>query len=127
MTARRAREALRPLTPEEAKLLRWVLEHGSEDLLSYLPQLKGMRCVRSCDCGCSSIRLEPLESAPRGSHRGERIIGDFLGITVRGDSIGVVVFQEEGRLAELEVYPFGDFESKSPDSNFPSIESLEPN
>jgi hypothetical protein len=62
-----------------------------------------------------------------GIHRGERIVGDFVGITMKGDSIGVVVFQDEGRLAELEVYPYSDFESKSPDSNFPLIESLKAN
>jgi hypothetical protein len=127
MTAARAKEIFGPLTPEETKLLRWLLEHGSEDLRSYLAQLEGMSGVRSCDCGCSSIRLEPLDSVPRGVHQGERIVGDFLGITVKGDSIGVVVLQDEGRLAELEVYPFDDFESKSPDSNFPSIESRKPN
>jgi hypothetical protein len=115
------------LTPNESKLLLWVLEHGSDDLRSYLPQLEGMRAAGSCDCGCTSIYLEPLDSAPLGINCGERIVGEFLGVTVSGDSIGLILFQDCGRLSELEIYPYAHFESKSPEANFPKIEGLEPN
>ena len=126
MTARTSKFP-RELTPEERRLLHWLLEHGSEDLRSYLPQLEDMRASSSCDCGCSSIRLEPSESAPSGIHLGDRIVGEYVGVTLRGDSIGLILFQDKGRLSELEIYPYANFESKSPDVNFPKIESLEPN
>ena len=84
-----------------------------------------MRAIGSCSCGCPSIRLEPLDLAPPGINRGERVIGDFVGVTVSGDSILVILFQDGGRLSELEIAPFSDFESKVPESNFPQVESLE--
>ena len=54
-------------------------------------------------------------------------MGDFVGVTVGGDSIGLIVFQDNGKLSELEIYPYADFQSKSPELNFPKLESLERN
>lgn len=93
--------------------------------MSYLPQLEGMRAARSCTCGCPSIQLEPQNPSPQGIRRDDRIICDFVGVTVGGDSIGLILFQDDGKLSELEIYPYADFVSKSPDANFPKIESLE--
>jgi hypothetical protein len=124
MTAARAKPSLRPLKPEESNLLRWILEHGSEDNRSFLPQLDGIRGARSCGCGCPSVLLEPLETAPLVTVKEERIIGDFVGTTAKDESVGVILFQDDGKLSELEIYPFSDFENKMPDSNFPLIESL---
>jgi len=104
-----------------------MFDHGSEDLRSYLPQLEGMRAAGSCSCGCPSLCLVPVDSAPLGVNRGERVVGEFVGVTVGGDAIGLIVFQDDGRLSELEIYPYADFESKSIDVNFPKIESLERN
>jgi hypothetical protein len=112
---------------EEMRLLRWMLEHGTEELRSYLPQLEGMRGSSSCDCGCSSIQLCPSESAPLGIDGNDRIAGEFVGVTVTGDSILLILFQDKGKLSELEIAPFADFASKALDANFPKIESVEPN
>ena len=65
-----------------------------------------------------------METAPLGAVKAERIVGDFVGATAKGESVGVILFQDDGRLSELEIYPFSDFENKTPDSNFPLIESL---
>jgi hypothetical protein len=54
------------------------------------------------------------------------LIGDFLGATASGESVEMILFQDDGRLSELEVYPLSDFDNKDPDSNFPVIESLKP-
>src|SRR5689334_23001183 len=43
---------LRPLTPEELDLLRWMFANGSEDLRTFEPQLNGMLASSWCDCGC---------------------------------------------------------------------------
>ena len=126
MAAARTRLWLRPLTPEESKLLRWILEHGSEHLRSYLPQLDGICGTRSCSCGCPSVCLRPLDGAPPGINKGDRVIGDFVGASASGESVGVILFQGDGRLSELEIYPFSDFKNKEPDSNFPLVESLQP-
>jgi hypothetical protein len=86
----------RPLTPEESRLLRWMLEHGSKILCSYLPQLEGMLVAGSCSCGCPSIRLKPLESASPGIAHGDRVLAEFVGVTVNGDSILAIIFQDDG-------------------------------
>jgi hypothetical protein len=122
----RAVQTPREPSDRERELLNHVLSHGSETARSYLPQTDGIRVVRSCTCGCPSVTLHPLEGAPPGTAGDERVICDLAGVTASGESVGLLVFVDEGRLAELEIYPFGDFVSKSPDSNFPTLESLAP-
>ena len=36
----------------------------------------------------------------------------------------LLLFQDDGRLSELEIAPFSDFQSKLTEDNFPKIESL---
>jgi hypothetical protein len=83
-------ESLRPLSKEEFELLRWMFEHGSEDIRTFEAQLVGMLAARWCDCGCPSIRLEVAQGAPLGRDIGQRIIGDFEGKTPRGELVGVL-------------------------------------
>ena len=114
--------ALRPLMPEEEKLLRWALEHGSDEAKSYLPQIEGMRARSSCSCGCPSISLVVSDNAPPVDAAKDRIVADLSGRTTDGASVGLLIFQDEGKLSELEVYPYGD-EGKF---GLPTIESLLP-
>ena len=97
-------EPLRPLTQEELELFQWMFDHGSEELRTFMPQMDGMLAARWCDCGCSSIRLEVAETAPRGLNSRERVIGDFAGKTANGALVGVLLFQRDGRLELLEIY-----------------------
>ena len=113
---------LRPLAQEEEKLLRWVLEHGSDEAKSHLPQIEGMRARSSCTCGCPSISLVVSENAPAVGAARDRIVVDRSGRTANGASVGLLLFQDDGKLSELEVYPYGD-EGKF---GFPTIESLSP-
>jgi hypothetical protein len=118
----RAVTDLRPLTPEEEKLLRWVLEHGTDEAKSYLPQIEGMRAKTSCSCGCPSIVLVVSDDAPAAIAAKERIVVDLSGQTAEGISVGVLLFQDDGKLSELEIYPYGD-EGKF---GLPTIKSLSP-
>jgi hypothetical protein len=118
-------ELLRALRSEEFELLRWMLEHGFDDLRSFLPQIDGIRAARSCACGCPSIRLEVAESAPLGSERGERVVGDFSGETARGELVGALLFQSAGKLTELEVYSMdGQIKGDSQEFGLPTIDSM---
>lgn len=103
MTAE-SEERLRPLTPEELDLLRWMFANGSEDLRTFEPQLDGMLASSWCDCRCPSIRLVIADGAPPGRDIGQSIIGDFEGKTPRGELVGVLLFQRGGKLELLEVY-----------------------
>jgi hypothetical protein len=114
--------ALRPLTQEEETFIRWTLEHSSDEAKTYLPQIEGMRARRSCSCGCPSISLVVSSDLPAVVAGNERIVVDLAGRTSEGASVGVLIFQDEGRLSELEIYPYdneGEF-------GLPTIESLSP-
>jgi hypothetical protein len=50
-----------------------------------------------------------------------RIIADATGQTSDGISVGLILFQDGGRLSELEVYPFGESDG---DFGWPKLESL---
>jgi len=114
--------ALRPLAPDEERFIRWTLEHGSDEAKSYLPQLEGMRAKSSCSCGCPSISLVISGAAPAGVAAKERIVVDLSGQTADGISVGVLIFQDDGKLSELEIYPY-DVEGAF---GLPTIESLSP-
>jgi hypothetical protein len=84
--------ALRSLTQEEEKFLRWTLDHGSDEAKSYLPQVEGIRARRSCSCGCPSISLVVSDNAPAAIATRERIVVDLTGRTAEGISVGVFDF-----------------------------------
>jgi hypothetical protein len=81
-----------------------------------------MRARRSCSCGCPSISLAISDEVPLVVAGQDRIVVDLLGQTAEGVGVGVLIFQDEGRLSELEIYPFGD----EGEFSLPTIESLAP-
>lgn len=114
----------RLLTRDEWELLGWILGHGSERARSYLQQLENLRAEQSCGCGCTSIKLFPHGSVVPTEAENERILCDLVGLTRGGDSIGLILFEDDGKLSELEIYPFEDFKTKDSNLNFPDIASL---
>ena len=97
-------EQLRPLTNDEAELLRWMFDHGSDDPRTFRSQLENIQAARCCSCGCPSIHLEVAKDVQPGADRGEKVVGDFAGKTAQGELVGILLFQEKGKLTELEVY-----------------------
>lgn len=92
----------RPLTRDEDDLLRWLIEHrqtGSEDFLS---QIKGLRVVSRCGCGCASVDFSYDGVVPQ-----EKGLDDFSNWywgTEGVDLSGVFAFARGGRLAGVEVW-----------------------
>jgi hypothetical protein len=92
----------RPLTEDEMKLTRWMLEHGGSQASPFLAQLERARALqRRCPCGCASFDLviEGLTTSRNGCHP----IADF----VFGDEAtmsGIFVFECDGVLKGVEVY-----------------------
>ncbi len=81
-----------------------------------------MQAKSSCNCGCPSISLVVSHDAPAVIAVKERIVADLAGQTADGISVGVLIFQDDGKLSELEIYPYdneGEF-------GLPTIESLSP-
>ena len=92
----------RPLTIEEIKLVRWMLEHGVTDAKAFLPQLEKAQVTSNrCPCGCASIDFEVVAfPKPTG---GIHSLGDFV-FGSDDDLSGIFVFEQNGVLAGLEVY-----------------------
>lgn len=117
----------RPLAAEELELLRWMIEHGSEEAKSFAPQIDGIRAVRWCNCGCPSIRLEVTEDAPLGAAIRNTVVADVLGNTGRGELVGAILFQKSRRLSLLEIYSLdGIIQGETQEFDFPLKESLRP-
>jgi hypothetical protein len=116
----------RRLSTDEQGLLHWLLEHGPSNAKQFLPQLQGILAVRSCTCGCPSISLMVADGIPDVQGQTDRVICDFSGATPEGLSVGVLGFQDAGRLTELEIYPYDDPPADAPEFGFPSTDSLSP-
>jgi hypothetical protein len=116
----RAAQAQRALTSKEMTLLTWLLEHSSPEAKSFIPQLEKIKVSRGCDCGCPSIKLYVDESVSLGLSS-SNIISDVVGMTTEDKSVGLLLFQNDGKLTELEVYSIDDIEG---DWGFPVLDSL---
>jgi hypothetical protein len=115
----------RPLSPDEHELLRWILENGSDAAKTFLPQVEGVRAVRSCICGCPSIQLIVEEGVQRGISNSGRVICDLWGRTRKGELVGVLLFQDDGRICELEAYSLdGEIQDDGNEYEFPTVQSL---
>ena len=88
----------RDLTPDEASLLRWLLEHGKPEAREFIPRLDELRVVSRCHCGCPSINFVP--DAPGGMH----ILSDYVYEDAEDHTIGVFAFSQHGSLAGIEVW-----------------------
>lgn len=102
----------RPLTPEERRLARWMLEHGIPEAHAFLPQLERARVVSRCPCGCASIDLEIEGRAAPGG--GMRVLGDFV-FGGEDNLAGAFIYEQGGVLSGIEVYGLaGDAPSTLP-------------
>ncbi len=111
----------RPLTKHERDIIQWLLDHpeeGNPDIPQLKTQIDALTVVEKCTCGCPTVYFA-LEGIPI-PRKGERVIRDYLA-TVDGQEVGIMLFQNGGRLSSLEVYsaagtdkPFG----------LPAIENL---
>lgn len=112
----------RPLTPQEALLVRWLLEHSTKSAAGFLPQLAQVRLVSRCSCGCASVDFAVGGVVPPRSD-GIGILSDYEYRTAEGHLCGVFVFERTGLLAGLEVW---SVDGLSTPSALPSIEQLQP-
>ncbi|MGA2349141.1 MAG: hypothetical protein ABSF70_01800 [Terracidiphilus sp.] len=111
----------RPLTTEELALLNWLLDHGSPEAKTFALQVEKVRATPWCDCGCPSISLHVEEGFPSGSYPSS-VISDVLAKTPEGKKMGILLFQEQGKLSILEMYSLDILEG---DWAFPVYESLQ--
>jgi hypothetical protein len=94
----------RELKPVEAELLLKMIRKGGGQANQFLPQLKGIMVSSGCKCGCASFSLQISADIPSVSSCDGKIISDQVGRTAKGELVGAILWQEQGRLSELEVY-----------------------
>jgi hypothetical protein len=102
-------ELPRPLTPEESRTIRALLEHerfsGRDELLG---QVSDARVIGRCGCGCATVALavgrDPADDTPPQPIPAEGTVLDK-----DSDEIGgVLLFVKDGCLTELELYSYED-------------------
>lgn len=108
----------RPLNDQELSLCKWLIQHGSHNAAKYAVQLDRVTVVGHCICGCPSVDLAVDDIETSGA---SEIIGDAIGDSPEGLHVGVILHCREGRLSELEVYPFENSEAPF---GLPTLESL---
>jgi hypothetical protein len=112
----------RPLTAQEAALVRWLLEHGGPEAVGFLPQLPELRVVSRCPCGCASIDFGIGGTVPP-ARTGMQVLSDYVWLTAGGAQCGIFVFARGGQLAGLEVWSVDGLESVL---SLPPVEQLRP-
>jgi len=92
----------RAISPNEAKVVNWLLDHALVDVTAYrLHSIEELRVVGGCGCGCSSLYFKPQEQ------RGKlQMLADELAVYPDGQQAGLMLWGCEGEIAWLEVYDF---------------------
>ena len=87
----------RPLTQQEATLVRWLLQHGKPGASDHVSEIERLHVVSRCSCGCASVDFvdEP---------GGLEVLSDYKWEDDHGHAFGVFVFAKGGTLAGLEVW-----------------------
>lgn len=102
LPADNASSQARPLSEDEARLLRWMLQNGKPEAIAFVSQLDHVRVLPwRCPCGCAS-RNFCLQGQPQPTG-GMHLIADFVFGTDECLN-GVFVYEQTGMLAGIEVY-----------------------
>jgi hypothetical protein len=90
----------RTVTPIEAAVVGWLLDRAPVgDVTAYrLQPVEGLRVVRGCGCGCSSLDFQS------DGARGAGIIADALAVYSDGQQAGLILWGRGDQIVSLEVY-----------------------
>jgi hypothetical protein len=101
----------RPLRDGERRLVEAMLSCVGESEAAALRSQLDIAEVRSgCPCGCGTIDFVLPEVVPARSHReGSGVLAEGDVLDADGEAVGgLLLFLDDGRLLDLEVYSFGD-------------------
>ena len=106
----------RAISPNEVKVIEWLLDHALVDVTAYrLQPVEQLRVVGGCPCRCTTLEFKPPEQ-----RRGETRLADELAIYPDGQQAGLFLWGREGEIVMLEVY---DLEPGS-SHRFPDVSNL---
>jgi hypothetical protein len=90
----------RAISPNEVKVVNWLLDHASVDVTPYrLHPVEELRVVGSCGCGCASLYFKP-----QGLLAKLKMLADELAVYPDGQQAGLILWGCEGEIVWLEVY-----------------------
>ena len=107
----------RAITPAEIAVIRSALERAavSPEFSALGAGLERLRAIDRCSCGCDSVDFVEHDPA-----RPAKPIGDGIGTTPAGGTVGVIVWGRDDAVTGLEVYDLGagddDLKLPQPDS-----------
>ena len=106
----------RPLAPNEACVLRWLLDNAAVgDVTAYRRRpIEELRVHKGCDCGCSSLAFQPR------AWGGAKIIADASAVYCDGQQAGLILWGRDGEIVLLEVHDWHPNASH----RFPEIANL---
>lgn len=105
----------RAVTPQEAAVVKWLLEHAPMgDVTAYRQRPpEDLRVVDGCDCGCFSLKFAP----PRA---GARMLADALAVYPDGQLTNLILWGRDGEVTWLEL---DDVDPRAP-HRFPEMSDL---
>ena len=84
----------RAISPNEVKVVKWLLEHALVDVAAYrLRPVEQLRVVGGCTCGCTTLDFKRCEQL-----RGKRVLADELAIYPDGQHAGLILWGLEGEI-----------------------------
>jgi hypothetical protein len=90
------------MSPNEIKVLNWLLDHALVDVTAYRIQpLETLRVVGGCSCGCTSLYFEP-----EGQVGKLKMLADELAVYPDGQQAGLILWGRDDKIVWLEVYDF---------------------
>jgi hypothetical protein len=109
----------RDLSREERDLVRWLLLNGYVSASDFIDQLDDTRVYARCACGCASIDFTVRDRRP--ARFGLQVLSDYEWRSRAGLFYRVIVFEQDGLLSGLELWPLG--RGPAP-KELPTIEAL---
>jgi hypothetical protein len=93
----------RAITPIEADVVRWVLDHASVcDVTAYRRHaVEKLHVVGGCGCGCASLYFKP-----EGQLGKVHMLADAVAVYPDGQKAGLILWGREAEIVWLEVYDF---------------------
>ena len=97
----RARSSSRPPSVGERAILEWIAAHALPADSPYREQIKNVRVVGQCGCGCPTIDLAVSESRADQSE-GLEIVAEAGAVSPEGYRVALMLFASKGELVCLE-------------------------
>lgn len=92
----------RAISPNEVKVINWLLDHALVDVTAYrLHPVEELRVVGGCNCGCTSLYFTSDEELGK-----VLMVADELAVYPDGQQAGLLLWGRDGQIVWLEVYDF---------------------